>query len=273
MSILGEIVAHKRVQVENDKAALPLDVLRARPEYGAPRRGFVAALRAQRVHCGLGLIAEIKKASPSAGVIRADFDVAAIAEAYQQAGAAALSVLTDEQYFQGHAGFLTLARAVTTLPVLRKDFVIDPWQIDEARLIGADAVLLIASCLDDADLGALAAHARDVGLDVLFEVHTSAELARVMALPLDAGRHAIGVNNRDLATFVTDVSLSARLAPEVRSTGVLMVSESGIASRQHVESLTASGVDAFLVGESLMRHDDVAAACRTLFPELGGAGA
>jgi indole-3-glycerol phosphate synthase len=205
------------------------------------------------------VIAELKRRSPSKGEIRPGFDPVACARAYAEGGAAALSVLTDERFFGGHLGYLEKVRAAVDLPLLRKDFVVERRQIDEARLAGADAVLLIVAALDDDELASLYAEARAVDLDCLVEVHDDADLQRALAIDADV----IGINNRNLRTFVTDLGVTERLAPRVPD-DVLVVAESGVATPDDVARLTRAGAHAFLVGESLMRQPDLAGALRTL---------
>lgn len=258
---LIEICDTKREEVLTRQGLATIDDLdRQAREQTAPR-GFEAALRARAAN-GFALIAEIKKASPSKGLIRPDFRPAEHAAAYQQGGAACLSVLTDAPYFQGHEDFLMDARAACNLPVLRKDFMIDPWQVAEARAIGADAILIIVAALDDGLMAEIEAAAIERGMDVLVEVHDEGEMERAARLR----SRLIGVNNRDLRRFVTDLGTTERLAP-LAPEGTLLVGESGINSHADCVRLARSGVRTFLVGESLMRQDDVAAATRTL---LGG---
>jgi indole-3-glycerol phosphate synthase len=255
---LAEICAVKREEVAARKGLATLDDLdRAALGAGAPR-GFRFSLDA-KAREGFGLIAEIKKASPSKGLIRADFRPAEHAIAYEQGGAACLSVLTDAPYFQGHEDYLMDARAACGLPVLRKDFMVDPWQVAESRAIGADAILIIVAALDDAKMAEIEAAALERGMDVLVEVHDEAEMERATRLR----SRLIGVNNRDLRTFRTDLATTERLAP-LAPEGALLVGESGINGHPDLERLAQCGVRCFLVGESLMRENDVGAATRQL---------
>jgi indole-3-glycerol phosphate synthase len=251
-TILDQIVATKRQEIERAKAEIALGELRARLKDAPPVRDFFAPLA---VRGSIKLIAEIKKASPSKGIIRADFDPVAIARAYEAHGASCLSVLTDEPYFQGSLEILRQVRQAVTLPLLRKDFILDTYQLVEARLAGADAVLLIAECLDDCNLRKLHNEAIELGLTPLVEFYEEPNLDRVLA----AGAQLVGVNNRDLRTFQVDLAHTIRLREKVPLDCVL-VAESGIEARGDVLRLQVAGVDAMLVGESLMREPDLAAA-------------
>lgn len=258
MNKLEEICANKREEVSARKATRSLSELDRLADQQSAPRGFLAALQA-KAETGFALIAEIKKASPSKGLIREDFRPADHARAYEAGGAACLSVLTDTPYFQGHEDYLIAARQACNLPVLRKDFMVDPWQVAEARSIGADAILIIVAALDDFEMAEIEAAAIEREMDVLVEVHNEAEMDRAAKLQ----SRLIGVNNRDLTRFVTDLAVTERLvkrAPE----GALLVSESGISNHADCQRLARSGVRSFLVGESLMRQDDVEEATRTL---------
>ncbi|MDH3717095.1 MAG: indole-3-glycerol phosphate synthase TrpC [Planctomycetota bacterium] len=255
-TILDKIVATKREEIARAKAARAVDDLRAALGTAPPVRDFFAPLAADgRVK----LIAEIKKASPSAGVIRHDFDPPAIAKAYAEHGATCLSVLTDEPYFQGKLEYLTQVRAAVDLPLLRKDFILDSYQLLEARLAGADAVLLIAECLEDCDLRKLHNEAIELGLTPLVELYEPENVARVV----EAGATLIGINNRNLQTFETDLQHTIRLRRKLPDECVV-VAESGIETAADVARLAEAGVDAILVGESLMRQPDIGVAVDAL---------
>lgn len=258
MNKLIEICDNKRIEVAQRRAEKSVTAMDHLAVSQSAPRGFEAALRKASAD-GFGLIAEIKKASPSKGLIRPDFQPANHARAYQAGGATCLSVLTDAPYFQGHEDFLIEARAACDLPVLRKDFMVDPWQVAEARSIGADAILIIVAALEDAQMAEIEAAALERGMDVLVEVHDEAEMERAARLK----SRLIGVNNRDLRTFVTDLANTERLAP-LAPEGTLLVGESGINSHADCKRLAQSGVRTFLVGESLMRQDDVELATRQL---------
>lgn len=252
-TILDTILEEKRKEVDRITQ-------RGSVAYGAksvpPRRDFLQAL-----DCGdrLGIIAEVKKASPSKGVIRPDFDPVKIASAYEKSGAQAISVLTDEQFFQGSCSYLLIVREAVGLPVLRKDFIIDPVQVEQTAAMGADAMLLIAAALDDAQMRDLYQMASEIGIQPLVEIHNGRELDRIMRLE----PRFVGINNRDLSTFVTDISVTLELVRHIPRE-VVVVSESGISSAEQAEVLRGTGVRAILVGESLMRRDDPAELIKSL---------
>ena len=259
-TILDDILAHKRQEVAAQKQRVDMDTLVANisASNDVPR-GFMKALQARVAIGGTAVIAEVKKASPSMGVIRASFDPVAIAESYAAAGATCLSVLTDEKYFQGSGRYLRLIRAAVGLPLLRKDFIVDEYQIVEARALGADAILLIVAALSDDELAAFTRLAHDLGLDVLVEVHDEAECERALKLPL----RVIGVNNRNLHDFSVSLDTTRRIKAMVPP-DYLVVSESGIHTRADIDALQADGISAFLVGGALMQADDPGAALAAL---------
>ncbi len=265
-SVLEQILQTKRQEVADRKTSVPLDALKETiTTLGRPRNFFHKVTANTRKP--VNLIAEVKKASPSAGVIREDFDPIAIAQTYAQAGADALSVLTDEKYFQGRLEYIHAIRDVVRLPVLRKDFIIDPYQVYESRAAGADAILLIAECLETSELIDLQILATELNLTCLIEVHNLDSLMRVRDHVIGFPHRSyslLGINNRDLNTFKTDLGTTLRLAELVEDRSVL-VSESGIHSRDDVKKLASAGVRAVLVGESLMRSDDIAAKIHELF--------
>lgn len=256
MNMLDRILATKADEVAARRAERTLDELDAAAARQTPPRGFRAALQAAPGHA---LIAEIKKASPSKGLIRADFAPADHARAYEEGGAACLSVLTDAPYFQGHEDYLVAARAACALPVLRKDFMIDPWQVAEARAIGADAILIIVAALDDAQMAEIEAAAIERGMDVLVEVHDADELDRALRLR----SRLIGVNNRNLKDFTVDFARTYELVGRAPA-DCTFVAESGLTTRADLDAMAAHGVRTFLIGEALMRQADVAAATRAL---------
>jgi indole-3-glycerol phosphate synthase len=258
--VLQAILARKVEEIEERQRVRPLEAVRDAALAQAPARGFAQAIRAKRAQDLPAVIAEVKKASPSKGLIRADFDPAAIARSYEAGGAACLSVLTDADYFQGRDDYLQQARAACALPVLRKDFTIDAYQVHEARALGADCILLIVAALDDVRLADLTVLALELGMDVLVEVHDIDELERALQVPAPL----LGVNNRNLRTF--DVSLDTTIAlRDAVPPDRILVTESGIATRADVQLMRDHGVNAFLVGETFMRAPDPGAALRELF--------
>ncbi|KUL36075.1 indole-3-glycerol phosphate synthase [Streptomyces sp. NRRL F-4489] len=260
--LLTRVTAYKRDEIAAAKAARPAAALREEAAAAEPPRGFLAALEKRRAAGEYALIAEVKKKSPSKGLIRADFDPPALARAYEAGGAACLSVLTDTPSFDGTRAHLAAARATTQLPVLRKDFMLDPYQVIESRAWGADAILLMLCLVDDPTAAAIEQTAHDLGMDVLVEVHDAAELDRATRLT----SRLIGINNRNLTTMQTTLATAENLAPAVPRDR-LTVAESGLGSPDDLRRMAAAGVTTFLVGESLMRADDVESATRALLAQ------
>ena len=257
-TILDRILAATREEVARRKAAISLGQMEARARALPAPRGFAAALT-EKAKTGHALIAEIKKASPSKGLIREDFDPPAHAQAYEAGGAACLSVLTDKPWFQGDEAFLIAAREACSLPAIRKDFMVDPWQVAEARAIGADAILIIVAALDDTQMAEIEAAAIEHGMDSLIEVHDEREMERAMKLK----SRLIGVNNRDLRDFTVDFARTYELVRKAPA-DCTFVAESGLSTRADLDEMAAHGVHCFLIGEALMRQPDVAAATRAL---------
>ena len=255
MTILDRILETKRMELEESRKLRPLDEVAAAAMQAPPAISLAASVGQE----GIRVVAEVKKASPSKGIIREDFDPVAIAEAYAGAGAAAISVLTDVEYFQGRLEYLSAIREKVSVPLLRKDFIIDTYQVFEARAAGADAILLILAALSDEEAAPLAATADQLGMDILWEVHDREEMRRLEAF----SPRVVGINNRDLKTFDVSLDTTRRLLPEVPG-GAAVISESGFSRRDELEMMAGWGVDAFLVGEGLMRAEDPGAALRGL---------
>ena len=267
MSILSEILANKRTEVDYKRKHSPPQELQERLANAPAPRDFVGALRAGKAEARIALIAEVKKASPSKGVICENFDPLVIARTYAENGASCLSVLTDEKYFQGHLNYLPQIREIVPMPLLRKDFIVDAWQIVESRAFGADAILLIVAALSPRDLRDLLKLTRESGMAALVEVHDRDEMSEA----LDAGADLIGINNRDLHTFRTTLAATLNLASDLPpDPNRLLVSESGIFTAADVAHLRTAGVDAFLVGEALMREADIGAKMRQLLAPASG---
>ncbi|MDX1695302.1 MAG: indole-3-glycerol phosphate synthase TrpC [Ketobacteraceae bacterium] len=259
-TVLRKIVARKFEEIEERRRRRSEQALLSEAKLAEPVRGFTAALEARLAEQLPAIIAEVKKASPSKGVIREDFDPVMIARAYEEAGAACMSVLTDRDFFQGHEDYLVAARKACSLPVIRKDFIVDTYQVAEARTISADCILLIVACLEDARMQELAHCAAELGMDVLVEVHDEKELERALTLKTPL----VGINNRNLHTFETSLDTTYRLLPEVPS-GRIVITESGIHSQKDVKEMRSRGVNSFLVGEAFMRQDDPAEALKSMF--------
>ncbi|MEK6656782.1 MAG: indole-3-glycerol phosphate synthase TrpC [Nitrospirota bacterium] len=258
--ILDEIVSNKKEELKNRKISLPLSELKARIKDSPDTKGFKSAIqRGEKKDAPVRLIAEIKKASPSKGIIREDFNPQKIAWIYEEAGASAISVLTEEKYFLGNIEYLSQVRNVVKIPILRKDFIIDHYQIYEARAFGADAVLLIASILDKTQIDEYLGNAKDLNMDAIVEVHDKKELEKA----LQTGADIIGINNRDLMTFKIDIGTTYRLKDEIPKDKVI-VSESGINNRYDIVQMQKAGVDAVLIGTALMREEDIAKKIREL---------
>lgn len=255
-NVLSKIIEHKRSEVAEAKRRRPMELLLEQVTAASAVRDFVGALQSNR---DIGLIAEVKKGSPSAGIIRQDFDPVEIALTYERHGASCLSVLTDERFFLGHLDYLVAVRKAVQIPVLRKDFMIDRYQVLEARAAGADCILLIAECLNDCQLRDLYFYASELGMESLIELYDAENLDRILELE----PALIGINNRDLRTFVTDLEHTTRLAKLIPST-TLLVSESGIKTREDIDKVKSGGAEAILVGETLMRSPDIGAAVDTL---------
>ena len=264
-TILDRICAKKRELIAEQKGSRPISELLKRAKDQAPPRGFQTALKTAYDKNGFGLIAEMKKASPSAGVLRQVYDPDKLARGYKRGGAACLSVLTDKQFFQASEGDLGQARAACDLPVLRKDFMVDTYQVVEARALGADAILLIVAALTDDELQQFEGIALDYGMDVLVEVHDEAEIERALKLK----SRLIGINNRDLKTMKTDLATTARLIPKIPKDQYFIVSESGIESPADIKQLLGAGAQGFLIGESLLRRNDVEQSVKILFAGVG----
>lgn len=258
--ILKRIVARKRQEISERSADVSIELMQERASAASPVRGFVASMGSRIASGRAAVIAEIKKASPSKGVFREDFDPVRIAESYEHAGAACLSILTDRDFFQGSEAYLMAAREACSLPVIRKDFIIDPYQVYEARAINADCILLIVACLSDQQLESLSSLAADLQMDVLVEVHDEDELER--ALPL--GLQLVGINNRNLRSFETDLNTTYRMLERIPE-GRIVVTESGIHSAEQVAAMRRRKVDAFLVGEAFMRCQTPGEALAELF--------